>query len=84
MYRKNRHNFQESIEAKFESKGYIVNYYNRKFKEPNIKNIGLNLDVISHSIPLPTSLTPLLYTEEGYGRYYNLDWFELEKVSEQD
>ena len=84
MYRKNRHNFQESIEAKFESKGYIVNYYNRKFKEPNIKNIGLNLDVISHSIPLPTSLTPLLYTEEGYGRYYNLDWFELEKANNID
>ena len=78
-YRKNMRNFSEAIEAKLESKGYILHRKGERFKEDSLDNIGIDTNEISKMIELPTKLTFAQYNVTGYGRYLSNDWFELEK-----
>ena len=78
-YKKGRHSFIESIEAKLESKGYEIAYEGERFVEPDINKIGLDTEVISEMMELPSKLTTLRYKEFGYGRYKGNDWFRLKK-----
>lgn len=76
-YTKNRNNFIESIDAKLESQNYKIERINRRFREENYENIGLDTKVIAEMIELPVELTKAQYTVNGYGRFMSHDWFTL-------
>ena len=76
-YTKNRNNFIESIDAKFEAQKLEIERINRRYREENYENIGLDTSVISEMIELPPQLTKTQYSANGYGRFMTHDWFIL-------
>lgn len=78
-YPKGRDSFTEAITAKLEASGYKLHPKQKRFKEPDIFKIGLDVKDIASMIEVPEGLQINTYKESGYGRYESNDWFELTK-----
>lgn len=76
-YPKQRDSFVEAITAKLESKGYHIRHKQKRYKEPNLFNVGIDTKELEKQMELPYRLMPNIYTKNGYGRFETNDWFEL-------
>ena len=79
-FTKNRQNFTEAITSKFEAEGYVIINKPRRFREPQLENIGISIENIAEVMEVPRGLTLTEYSNSGYGRFKSNDWFTLEQA----